>query len=60
MARPAGNLEEIAPQLLGAAIAHFEENPNCEIEKVCFLTWTDRELAVCQRFLDEAHEIVIV
>jgi O-acetyl-ADP-ribose deacetylase (regulator of RNase III) len=52
-----GNLEQLAPRLLWAAIAYLEENPKCELEKVYFLTWTDRELAVCRRILDEAHEL---
>jgi O-acetyl-ADP-ribose deacetylase (regulator of RNase III) len=53
-----GNLEEKARELIEAAICYLEANPTCRIESIYFLTWSDKELAVCQRILQEAREVV--
>ena len=46
------DFEERVEALLGNGIAYLNENPNSKIETVCFLTYSDRELEVCQRLLD--------
>jgi len=54
-----GKLEEKARELIDAALSHLEANPQCRIQRVYFLTWSDKELEVCQRILQEAREVVI-
>ncbi|HEY2232758.1 MAG TPA: macro domain-containing protein [Candidatus Angelobacter sp.] len=46
------NLAEVATKLLTAAIGFLESTEDTSIETVYFLTWTDRELAVCRGVLD--------
>ena len=55
-----GDLEQKAPELIGAAIAHLEANPECRIERVYFLTWSEKELKVCQRALQKSQDVAIV
>lgn len=54
-----GMLEEKAKELIYAAISFLEASPHCAIEKVYFLAWSDTELEVCQRILQEAPEVIV-
>jgi hypothetical protein len=53
-----GVLDTIAGELIGAAIAYLEMNPNCGIERVYFLTWSQHELDACRQVLAEFPDIV--
>ena len=55
-----GELEEKARELIDAAISHLLCDPPGRIDHVYFLAWTDRDLAVCRRILDEAPELTRV
>ena len=54
-----GELERRARELIYAAISHMERHPPCRIQRVYFLSWTERDLAVCQRILQESPEVTI-
>lgn len=54
-----GMLEENAKELICAAISFLEANLHCAIEKVYFLAWSDTELEVCQRILQETPEVIV-
>ena len=54
-----GELERRARELISAAISHMERHPPCRIQRVYFLSWTERDLAVCQRILQESPEVTI-
>lgn len=43
--------ETLVKPLLNAAIDHLARDPNCQFRKVYFLTYTDKELEVCQALL---------
>jgi len=55
-----GNLEEKAGELIRAAISHLSQYPPCRIDRVYFLVLTEKHLAVCQRVLQEAPEVIIM
>jgi O-acetyl-ADP-ribose deacetylase (regulator of RNase III) len=46
-----GDLQEIAPKLIRAAISYFTTNPNSNVTKVYFSAWSQRQLEVCQAAL---------
>lgn len=45
-------LEDRVKPLLNAAIDYMARNPDCRFRKVYFLTYTDKELEVCQDLLE--------
>jgi O-acetyl-ADP-ribose deacetylase (regulator of RNase III) len=55
-----GDRDEKASQLIGAAISHLDANPNCAINRVFFLTWTEEDLDTCRRLLGQASEVDFV
>jgi O-acetyl-ADP-ribose deacetylase (regulator of RNase III) len=54
-----GDVEQKAKELIDAAISHLEAHPQCKIQRVYFLTWSEKDLEVCQHVLHEAHDVVI-
>jgi len=46
-----GELPETAEKLIKAAIAYLETYPTSTIERAYFLTWSEKELEVCQSIL---------
>jgi O-acetyl-ADP-ribose deacetylase (regulator of RNase III) len=54
-----GELEKNAPQLINAAISYLETHPESRIERVYFVTWSEKELEVCQRVLQESPDVAI-
>lgn len=52
-----GQLETTAAELIGAAIDQLRDHPEGRIDHVYFLTWTDRELAACDRILDRHPDV---
>ena len=53
-----GELEPKARELIEAAISHLESHPESTIDKVYFLNWSEQDLEVCQRVLQNAPEVV--
>ncbi len=54
-----GELEKNAPQLINAAISYLETHPESRIDRVYFVTWSEKELEVCQRVLQESPDVAI-
>ena len=52
-----GNLYDGTSVLIDAAISFLKSNPGNPIEKVYFLTYSDKHLDVCQRILHSAHDV---
>jgi hypothetical protein len=50
--RREGVLEDRVRPLLNAAIEYLTRNPECILQKVYFLTYTDKEFEVCRGILD--------
>ena len=53
-----GDLEQKAKELINAAICHLEAHPECRIDRVYFLTWSEKELEACQGVLDSSDSLV--
>jgi O-acetyl-ADP-ribose deacetylase (regulator of RNase III) len=49
--------EQVAGTLMTAAIEYLESNENTVIEAIYFLTWTDRDLEVCKRALEQSERV---
>jgi O-acetyl-ADP-ribose deacetylase (regulator of RNase III) len=54
-----GEVEAKAEELLVAAIAYLQSRPESQIENVYFLTWSEEDLAVCQRILQRRAEVTL-
>jgi O-acetyl-ADP-ribose deacetylase (regulator of RNase III) len=52
-----GDLQQKAKELIDAAISHLQDNPACRIECVYFLTWSEKDLEVCQHILQNAPQV---
>lgn len=48
-----GVREKRARELIGAAVSFFVNNPSASVDRVYFLTWTEAELDVCSRILEQ-------
>lgn len=55
-----GELEQKAKELIEAAISYLEAHPNCRIDRVYFLTWSEKDLEVSQRVLQQAQDVVMM
>ncbi|MDW7693618.1 hypothetical protein R9C00_02595 [Flammeovirgaceae bacterium SG7u.111] len=47
------DLFQTADLLINTAVAYMEDNPDCQIDHVYFLNYTDLDLGLCQKVLDE-------
>ena len=54
-----GELEPKAKQLIECAISYLESHPDSKFQQVYFLTWSEKDLEVCQHILHSAPEVVI-
>jgi O-acetyl-ADP-ribose deacetylase (regulator of RNase III) len=54
-----GEVEAKAEELLVAAIAYLQSRPESQIENVYFLTWSEEDLAICQRILQRRPEVTL-
>ena len=55
-----GDLQKKAKELIYSAICHLEGHQGCKIQRVYFLTWSEKDLEICQHVLQEAPEVAIV
>jgi O-acetyl-ADP-ribose deacetylase (regulator of RNase III) len=42
-----GDLNELVPKVLGAAVSYFENNGDSKVQDACFLAYSERELDAC-------------
>jgi O-acetyl-ADP-ribose deacetylase (regulator of RNase III) len=54
-----GDVQQKAKELIHSAIFYLERHQQCTIQRVYFLTWSERDLEICQQVLQEAREVAI-
>jgi O-acetyl-ADP-ribose deacetylase (regulator of RNase III) len=50
--------EEVANQLIDAAISYLEENPQTKIQKIFFLAYNEDDLNLCRHIFDQSARVI--